>query len=72
MTHQHTCRECGYTWDCILQRKGKKTKLCEVERAVRVNKEGPVCLVCYHEEMARRHRELRAANERVASKAVTA
>lgn len=62
--HEHACARCSHVWRCRLRLKGKRTPCCEVAKAAKVNKQGPFCDLCYHEEMAariRRARGLRAA-----------
>lgn len=54
--HSHTCALCGHVWVC-------EQKKCEVEKAAKVNKQGPFCDLCYHLLMARNIVRLRGQYE---------
>jgi hypothetical protein len=48
-THTHTCVVCARVYGCL-----QDPVRCKVMKAVKVNKSGPYCLLCYHLEMATR------------------
>lgn len=51
-THGHVCVRCAYAWSCIEVL--KKSGLCIVHEAAKVNKTGPFCDVCMYLIMAKR------------------
>lgn len=51
----HKCAQCGHTWECYQLKAGQ----CGIEEAASTNKTGPLCGLCHHLEMARRHAALR-------------
>lgn len=56
--HKHVCRRCKHEWVC----QNFTLKKCETKgviAALKVNKNGPFCLMCLFLEMAKRHAELR-------------
>lgn len=50
--HTHYCCKCGEPWTCGGVGKGK---ICEVDKAIKANKGGPYCTMCFHLEMACRY-----------------
>ncbi len=57
--HQHTCQICGHSYECEGVGKGK---LCEVDKAVKANKQGPFCEMCRNFIMFKRVAEHRGKN----------
>ena len=37
----HSCALCGHAWACVDPK-------CEVEKAAKINRQGPWCMLCYH------------------------
>lgn len=50
----HVCCVCGQRWNSP----NKRTAI-KVETAIKVNKDGPYCILCLHLEMAARYAEAR-------------
>lgn len=49
--HQHTCGNCGHSWDCQdVDKKGKLKPFarCLTTLAAKTNGQGPFCLLCFH------------------------
>lgn len=54
--HQHSCQICGYVDECKGVGRGS---VCEVNKAVISNKQGPFCEMCRHFIMFKRISEHR-------------
>ncbi len=55
---EHTCCVCGYRFHSETARDARKVLL-----AVKVNRDGPYCILCLHLEMAARYAEVRGYRE---------
>ena len=47
---KHKCVNCGYEWESL-----EDETAAHIRTAVKVNKDGPFCEMCYHLEMAERN-----------------
>jgi hypothetical protein len=54
-SHQHTCPDCGHTWDCLgvwtKQQKLHTPATCQRSKGLKTN--GGTCDLCYHINMAK-------------------
>lgn len=52
--HTHNCSHCGHEFNCHWQGRQVTKENCKTARAVKVNLDGPYCMLCYHLTMAGR------------------
>lgn len=52
-THKHACQRCDHTWDCL-------TEKCYMVTLKPTAAVGPMCALCAHLIMAKRHAAARA------------
>ena len=59
--HTHKCCKCSHTWECtgVGKQRKREAKVCEIDKAVKINKDGPYCEMCQHIEMAARIADVR-------------